>query len=369
MKKYLLLLAVAVTSMATFASVGDTIKDDTGELKYVITSLSPNTVKVGYNPMTTGELTLPASITSYGQTYSVTAIGENAFFNCRNLTKVTLPATITEIEPQGFAFCSGITTIKMSPAITAIGKGAFYNCSALTSIEIPPAVASIGEAAFLYCMALQEINMPASVTTVGKMAFSFCNGLETVHISESLAVIPTAMLAYCGQIKKVNIPASVTRIDTMAFYGCAGLARITSDIADPATVEMPDTNTFAYVPKGSDPNACLLYVPQGSRNKYLNIPKWQDFAPYIMDGEYTDICTPATQQTLTLYPNPATDRLTITLDPNDKTGTVAIIDLSGRTVLTADRAGTETTIDISRLPAATYIVRVGDKTMKFIKPQ
>ena len=41
----------------------------------------------------------------------VTNIGENAFFNCRNITSITLPNSVTNIEPFAFDFCSSLDTI------------------------------------------------------------------------------------------------------------------------------------------------------------------------------------------------------------------------------------------------------------------
>ena len=50
-----------------------------------------------------GDLVVPASIVHDGVSYRVTAITEDAFFKCIDLSSVTIPATITELYWDGFA--------------------------------------------------------------------------------------------------------------------------------------------------------------------------------------------------------------------------------------------------------------------------
>ena len=57
----------------------------------------------------------------------------------------------------------------------------------------------------------------------------------------------------------------------------------------------------------------------------------------------------------TLTPNPASGRVTVTL-PSAAVGTATVLDLQGRQMLTVPIDGTEASIDISGLPAATYMV-------------
>ncbi len=45
---------------------------------------------------------LPSKVTIAGSEYTVTGIGENAFYDCKNLNSVTIPNTITEIGKNAF---------------------------------------------------------------------------------------------------------------------------------------------------------------------------------------------------------------------------------------------------------------------------
>ena len=70
--------------------------------------------------------------------------------------------------------------------VTAIPNDAFNNCYNMSSIIIPQNVTSIGERAFQYCSALKTIDIPQSVTTIGEWAFVGCGKLVSFSIPASV---------------------------------------------------------------------------------------------------------------------------------------------------------------------------------------
>ena len=52
-----------------------------------------------------GALTIPSSVTNEGITYSVTSIGDEAFFFCYALTSVTIHNSVTSIGDNAFNGC------------------------------------------------------------------------------------------------------------------------------------------------------------------------------------------------------------------------------------------------------------------------
>jgi len=75
-----------------------------------------------------------------------------------------------------------------------------------------------------------------------------------------------------------------------------------------------------------------------------------DFVPLDVDERHKD-------QHLTLFPNPATERLTLSL-PQPSTGTLQILDAAGRLVLLERFNGSASeTVDVTGLAAGLYVVR------------
>lgn len=119
------------------------------------------------------------------------------------------------------------TEVVIPEGVTAIGDEAFRDCREITSITIPDSVAHIGDMAFCDCRLLESIVIPDSVTSVGDFLFTRCRNLKSITLSSGLDEIGYAMLEECNSLVNVTIPDNVTRIEKGAFYGCKSLKSIT----------------------------------------------------------------------------------------------------------------------------------------------
>ena len=128
-----------------------------------------------------GEVVIPESVEYEGAAYSVTSIGEYAFFDCSGLTSVTIPNSVTSIGYMAFYNCSGLTSVTIPNSVTSIGHYVFYFCSGLTSVTIPNSVESIGSSAFSCCSGLTSVTIGNSVTSIGDHAFYDCPELLDVY--------------------------------------------------------------------------------------------------------------------------------------------------------------------------------------------
>ena len=151
----------------------------------------------------TGDITIPSSINVNEVEYSVTIIGDEAFYGCSGLTSITIPNSVTSIGDKAFMYCSSLTSITIPNSVTSIGNGTFYYCSGLTSITIPNSVTIIGGEAFYGCSSLTSITIPNSVTIIGFKAFEGCSGLTSVTIPNSVTDIYSEAFAKCSKLENV----------------------------------------------------------------------------------------------------------------------------------------------------------------------
>ncbi len=72
--------------------------------------------------------------------------------------------------------------------VTSIYTWSFYNCAEMTSITLPTGMTSIGSSAFRDCVNLQNILVPASVTSIGNQAFYDCDNMTGIYNLSDLTV-------------------------------------------------------------------------------------------------------------------------------------------------------------------------------------
>ena len=173
-----------------------------------------------------GSVTIPATITFGGITYSIKSIGQHAFSNCPDLTSVTINNGITEIGIWAFSDCKGLTSVTIPNSVTSIKDGAFNGCSSLKSVKIPDSVTEICSSAFSSCSSLTSVIIPNSVKTIGAYAFSNCSGLTSVTIPNSVTSIKDGAFNGCSSLTSITIPKNVTSIGYSSFEGCDGLTSI-----------------------------------------------------------------------------------------------------------------------------------------------
>ena len=245
-KTFSFLLAMFMSMVACVASAHDFVVKS---IYYKITSSTDLTVSVtykgdsysSYSNEYRGSAVIPETVTYIGKTYSVTSIGNDAFYGCSDLTSVTIPNSVTSIGEFAFYDCSGLTSVTIGNGVTSIGDYAFCCCSGLTSVTIGNSVTSIGGSAFYDCSGLTSVTIPNSVTSIGSYAFKGCSGLTRAEFAsvESLCNIKFAhsnsnplndahhLYINGEEVKDLVIPNSVTSIGGSTFSGCSGLTSVT----------------------------------------------------------------------------------------------------------------------------------------------
>ena len=87
----------------------------------------------------------------------VRSIGDFAFWGCKSLETLNLPARLTSIENRAFGFCTSLKTLNLPAGLTTIGDSAFSSCTSLETLNLPAGLTSIGNSAFYGCTSLAAL--------------------------------------------------------------------------------------------------------------------------------------------------------------------------------------------------------------------
>ena len=230
-------------------------------------------IKHDDNLFISGDLTIPATITNGGYTYTVNEIEKSAFSGCKNITSVALPNTITIIPDDAFYICHSLQTITLPSSLNKIGARAFEGCDKLQSVNLPVTLKEIGSHAFYNCYALKSITIPAGVKVIPEYCFANC-GLTNIRLQEGLTEIQQWAFAYYLPLETITFPKSLTSLGTGIFDFSLKLSsiRCLSETPPEASQAFAAVNIYSDSDKG-----CILYVPAGSKAAYEAAPGWSKF--------------------------------------------------------------------------------------------
>ena len=194
------------------------------------------------DPETEGNIEIPAILDGY----SVTAIGNYAFYDCGGITGVSLPSTITSIGKDAFNGATSLASISLPEGIVSLGSGAFEECWNLVSVDLPSSLTELPETAFAYCLSLESLIIPETTASIGADAFYGCDALKRVIF---LGAPPK--MEDSGIFDLDAPPALLCR---MAHY--AAFLALASDGQDVFTIDgsglIPEITSFPFGPVGLD---------------------------------------------------------------------------------------------------------------------
>lgn len=295
-----------------------------------------------------GNFSIPEEINGF----RVTCIGGSSFFDCSQLTSISIPNTIEFIGSGSFHDCEKLQSITIPKSVQDIGSSAFSGCASLESIVVDPentffdsrndcnaimrtatnsliagcrnttiplTTKKIESSAFWGRKGLTSIYIPASVIDFGSQVFAECTDLESIVVDEQNTYLDSqencnAVIDKWNRLmsgcKNTIIPSSVTNIYYGAFQGITGLTSVTipqqvTNIGNYAFAGCSNlekvvsliTNPFAisdYVFSktiwGNSPIDATLYVPKGTKAAYEATAGWKKFPRIeeIEEGELQD---------------------------------------------------------------------------------
>lgn len=268
-------------------------------ISYSIDEEKETAEAIGYD-QSSSYVTIPSTITVDGKVYAVVSIGEKAFWDNDKLQSVTIEDGVLDIKMGAFYYCRYLRSVKLPATLKSVGSYAFWKSLSLSTIYIPASLTdlsakafseggmsayevspdnpvyssedgimfnkdktellhfpakkqvesfsipekvekigkfafesnqlnevifhdkllSIDDYAFFLCEKLEKADVPNSVEFVGESAFSRCYNLKEAHLPEKLTAISPGLFEYGYKLEKVNIPSTVTSIGKSAFRYC-----------------------------------------------------------------------------------------------------------------------------------------------------
>lgn len=112
------------------------------------------------------------ALTSITLPPGVTYIDTQAFQECKALTSFIMPDSVTGCGTAIFYGCDALTKVTLSQNLPAITSFSFYACNALTSMKVPASVSSLGANAFAFSAFTELIFQGNAPVTVNAAAFN-----------------------------------------------------------------------------------------------------------------------------------------------------------------------------------------------------
>lgn len=103
------------------------------------------------------EVSIPATVTYNSQTYTVSMIGDGAFWNNQKLVKLTMGNGVKSIGKSAFEGCRNLKRVTLSKTLEKIDDNAFNGCVNLDSLVLPASLKQLGVASFGHCSRLKDI--------------------------------------------------------------------------------------------------------------------------------------------------------------------------------------------------------------------
>jgi len=275
-----------------------------------------------------GVIEIPANVTYNGESYPVRIIGISAFENCVNVSKITLPETISTIQRNAFKNCGNLD-INIPSEVYNVYSNAFAGTELSGAFDFKGA-GDIYEYAFAEC-SLPEITFGEKLYLIRSYAFrdskiKQITFYETEDENASLQLYCHAFAYF--DINELRFPKQKLTLTNEFCYNCPYLERIIipdldiiNYIAEAQTLMLEHrlTDSWNMVAKCpalkeivsfndlppqfnarpvqqnlsvlDDYSKCVLKVPAGSEDAYRADPTWGKFKHIegFQPGEYAGV--------------------------------------------------------------------------------
>ncbi len=240
-----------------------------GVLQYSVNSEGVDSWDTFYIPATLRKLVLTDE----------TVLGSWALQNCRSLTDVTIPDSVTSIGTAPFYGCYGLSNVTVPQSVCTRGMKSVFAPSIykqLSHVVVADGVLSIESSAFEDCYGLVSITIPGSVTTIGTSAFNNCTNTLLEVNSDCQVYVRQGSTGWGVTIPGEWAGIVIDYIDQIVVFDANGGEGSISNVLDRGTaIVAPTATRTGYTFKGWLPNVDYMvpasnvtYTAQWTPNKY-----------------------------------------------------------------------------------------------------
>ena len=203
MKRHLLFILMMMLPIVASAYIGEIVVDN---VKYSISTKEQTAKAIGLsNPDYSGAIVIHGVVSYEGK-------------DCY----------VSEVLINGFTNCTGITSLTIEEGVTTIARRAFYNCSNLSEISLPKTVEKIDTTAFGGTAWFE--NQAEGIVYLSHIAYTYKGDKTSVTdmtIKEGISVIAIKCFSGLKALQTVNFPSTLSIIGEQSFSGCSSLSSIT----------------------------------------------------------------------------------------------------------------------------------------------
>ena len=148
----------------------------------------------------------------------ITYVGTRAFYDCSEMTSVSLPTTLETMGADVFMYCTGLTSVTIPDGVTFISGDFFRGCTSLKSVTLPDSLRETGGCTFMYCTSLTSVRLPATLLSISWQMFKDCKSLTSLTIPRSVVNVKQDAFSGCTALKNVTYTGTTADWKALTIY-------------------------------------------------------------------------------------------------------------------------------------------------------
>lgn len=212
-----------------------------------------NTKYTGSSPIYTYRNDIKTVIIEEG----ITSIGAAFFYQCSNMTSITMPSTLKLINYEAFRGCTKLETIEIGAGVERIMGRWTTDCSKLNYISVAAGnthFVSIGGVLYTSDLSIL-VRFPEALNT------------KEYVIPEGTVYAATDALYKLALVESITIPTTMVDIEYGSFDSCPKLKTLVLKSSTPPTLHKTMSGT----------SLSGIYVPCGEAATYTNNGNWSSY--------------------------------------------------------------------------------------------